>query len=338
MARDRRLQVSVFAATLLLAVATVGLASVPPRPLRSALTVVHTLSFRVATDWLAVVALLAVAERYVRVDRDLSRRTVVRLTAAVALGGLAIEASPFVRLAIDPGPVEAAELAGGIAGAIQRTLFPTGLFVATTLGAVTLRDAVVAVGGEDGGRLPLAPTGGRVPNLVPRALAGIVLPLAVVAAGAFALEVGVRLAVGDPYPWLAVVDAGTGALAGLTDHAVVATAFLVLAVEGAHLRSVALGAAAVWVALFATGIVVAVLSAGLSVVLVGLTTTPMGAVEGAALGRWPAPASWELLLQTGTYLAGAVGLWAVQRTTGRRRRRDSPTEAGIAAGDTGQTR
>jgi hypothetical protein len=63
------------------------------------------------------------------------------------------------------------------------------------------------------------------------------------------------------------------------------------------------------------GIAVALLSAGLGVLLVGATATPMGAVEAAGMGLWPEPDSWTHLLATGSFLAGAVGLSIVQRTT-----------------------
>jgi hypothetical protein len=331
MTGDRRLGASVFAATLLLAVATLGLASVPPRPLRSALTVVHVLSFRVATDWLAVVALLAVGDRYVRPDRTVDRTTVVRLAAAVFLGGLAIEASPLARHVIDPEAVETAALVGGVVAAVQRSLFPAGLFLATVAGAAALSGGVLASRLGSSGRFPVAPPGGWVASFPSRAVARAALVLTVVGGVSFALELGARLAFGAPHVWLAVVDTAMGSLAGVLDHVVLAAAFLALVAAGVRLRSVAVGTAAVWVSLFAAGVVVAVLSAGLSVALVGLTTTPMAAVERTALGRWPAPASWALLLRTGTYLAGAVGLWTVRRRT--RRRRDPPTDAGVGAND-----
>lgn len=333
MVTNRRLTVSVFAATVLLGGATVGLASVPPRPLRSALAVVHTLSFRVATDWLVVVALLAVGDRYVSAGATVDRRLVWRLTAAVFLGGLAIEASPFVRLVVEPASVATDQLAWGLVTAVQRALFPAGLFLATAVGAATVSDGLrgrtarAAPGG-----LPLEPRGRWIRSIASQAATRSGVALAGVAALSFALDAGARLALGDPHVWLAVVDAGTGALAGLAGHAVLTAAFLVLVVEGVRVRTLVGGTALVWGALFASGVLVAVLSGLVAVALVSLTTTPMGAVEAARLGQWPAPDSWAMLLRLGTFLAGAAGLLAVQRTRSEPRR---PADASRRPDDVG---
>lgn len=318
MVRNRRLAVAVFAATALLGAATMGLASVPGRPLRSVLTIVHTLSFRVATDWLVVVALLAVAERYVSAGKTVDRRTVTRLAAVVFLGGFAIEASPFVRLFVEPAAVGPAQLGAGLMTACLRALAHTGLFVATTAGAATVSAALYgrATRATSGG-LPLAPAGRWRRHLLWAATARVAVVLGVVAVAAFALDAGTRLALGVPHAWLAVVDAALAALAGFVGHLVLALAFLVLVVAGVRVRTLVGGTALVWTALFAGGVVVAILSGLVAVGLVGLTTTPMAAVEAAALGQWPAPDSWTLLLQVGTFLAGAVGLLAVQHPTGR---------------------
>jgi hypothetical protein len=232
---------------------------------------------------------------------------------------------------VEPTTVETAVREDGVVDATQNALFPAGLFLATSVGAVALRDAVVAVDRPSGdSRLPFAPTEDWVSTVVPRVAGRVVVVLAAVATVSFALEIGLGLALGVTYPWLATVDAGVGALTGLVDNAVLATAFLALAVEGTRLRSVVVGGAGVMVALFVAGLLVAVLGALLAVALVSLTTTPMAAAEGHALGRWPAPPSWKLLLQTGTYLAGAAGLWIVQRAE---RRRESPPEPAVGATD-----
>lgn len=324
---SRRLAVSVCLATGLLLAGTVGLASVPPRPLRSGLTVVHALSFRVATDWLAVVALLAVGERYVS-GRAVDRRTVGRLGAAVLLGGLAIEASPLLRLVVGPETVGTAGVVRGLVAAVQRALFPAGLFLGTVLGAGAARGAFGAGGDPAESGLPLAPSGRWVPDVPLAALLRAGRALAAVAACSFALEAGARLALGEPFAWLAVVDAGVSALDGLVVYAVLAGAFLALAVEGVRVRSVVVGTGLVWVAVFAAGVAVALLSALLGVALVSVTVTPMGAVEAAGFGQWPAPDSPATLLRVGTFLAGAVGLLAVQESVARRRR-----DPGAPAGD-----
>ncbi|PSP96134.1 hypothetical protein BRC78_00225 [Halobacteriales archaeon QH_8_68_33] len=58
----------------------------------------------------------------------------------------------------------------------------------------------------------------------------------------------------------------------------------------------------------------------------------MPAVEAARFGRWPPPHSWATLLRVGTFLAGAVGLFAVQRTApGRGPPGRPPTDAGTDA-------
>jgi hypothetical protein len=159
---------------------------------------------------------------------------------------------------------------------------------------------------------------------------------AAVVAASFAVAAGARVALGEPYLWLGVVDAGLDALGVGTGYAVLAVAFLVLVVWGVRLRSLVGVTALMWVGLVLTGIAVALLSAGLGVALVSLTKTPMAAVEAARLGRWPAPDSWTVLLRVGTFLAGAVGLLAVQRS---RTRREPPSEPGTGAGSgTARTR
>lgn len=307
-ASDRRLQVSLLAATLLLAAATVALASVPPRPLRSALTVVSTLSIRVATDWLVVVALLGVADGYVRDRRTVDRSTVTRLAVAVFLGGLAVEAAPVARLAVGPTPAGPETLVSGFVGALQGALLPAGLFVATVTGAAALRERADPPG------LPLAPQRGY-PAPPPDAVWRALRVLVAVAGSAFALEVAVRLALGTPYPWLVVLDGAVGTARGLVDAAVLSVAFLLLAASGATARSVALGVVGVWAALFVLAFAVAAAGAALAVGLVGATTTPMAAVEGSALGEWPTPDSWAILLGMATFVAGGAGLATVQRTT-----------------------
>jgi hypothetical protein len=64
--------------------------------------------------------------------------------------------------------------------------------------------------------------------------------------------------------------------------------------------------------------------------LVGVTTTPMAAVDASSLGTWPAPHSWATLLRVATFVAGGVGLLAVQRA---RDRRGPTAEDASAAGD-----
>lgn len=315
MVRNRRLALGVLAATALLGAATTGLATVPGRPLRSVLTIVHTLSFRVAMDWLVVVALLAVGERYVSAGKTVDRRTVWRLAAAVFLGGFAIEASPFVRVFVEPSAVGPERLGLGLVAACQQALAHAGLFAATAAGAATLSDAFYgrAKRAATGG-LPLAPAGRWRRRLLWAAATRTAFVLGAVGAVTFAMEAVARLAFGAPHAWLAVADAALAALTGAVSHAVLALAFLALVVAGVRVRTLVGGTALVWVALFAGGVLVAVLSGLVGVALVSATTTPMGAVEAAALGQWPAPDSWTLLLQVGTFLAGAVGLLAVQRT------------------------
>ncbi|MFB6174109.1 MAG: hypothetical protein ABEI39_05640 [Halobacteriales archaeon] len=311
MRATRRRGASALVATLLLGAATLALASVPPRPLRSVVTLVHTLGLRVATDWLAVVALLSLAERVATGEERIARRTVHRLALAVFVGGVAIEASPFVRLVVEPSTVATPVLLEGLADAVQEGLFAAGLFVATAAGGATLV-ASLPDAASDG--LPLAPTDRRVPAVDVRPVARVTRVLGAVALGWVAVELATRLALGVPYFWLAVADAAVAALGGAVEYGVLAVAFLALAVDGATVRSVVGGTAVVWVVLVVGGIAVAVLSAGVGVVLVGATATPMGAVEQAGMGLWPAPDSWAHLLATGTFLAGAAGLSIVQRT------------------------
>ncbi|WP_436922995.1 hypothetical protein [Halosimplex amylolyticum] len=322
---------SVLVATSLLAVATVTLASVPPRPLRSVITLVHALGLRVATDWLAVVALLSLGERVATGEGSITRSTVRRLALAVFVGGVAIEVSPLVRLVAEPSSVTTTVLVDGVASAVQEGLFAAGLFVATAAGGVALRDAL---GDRAGGGLPLAPTERRLPRVDPRAVVRVTRVMAAVAALWFGIEVASRLALGVPYFWLAVGESAVGALGGAVDYGVLAVAFLALAVDGADVRSAVGGAAAVWLVLVVFGIAVGVFSAGLGVVLVGATATPMGAVEAAGMGLWPAPESWTQLLATGTFLAGAAGLWVVQRTVPER----DESESSAAVGDSGAPR
>jgi hypothetical protein len=352
----RQLGVSVLVATGLLFAATVGLASLPPRPLRSALTVLHTLTFRVAADWLAVVALLAVGGRYASRGATVDRRTVGRLAAGVFLGGLAIEASPLVRLVVAPAAPGVEPLVEGSVVAVQRALYPAGLFLATVVGAATARtrldtrpgsadDPRAGRGVTDGGKrrlgaidgpdLPLAPAGDWDPDAAVLVVGRVLAVFAAVVAASFAVAAAARVALGEPYVWLAVVDAGLGALGAGAGYAVLAVAFLAVVVRGVRLRSLVGVTAFLWVGLVLAGIAVALLSAGFGVALVSLTKTPMGAVEAARLGRWPAPDSWSVLLRVGTFLAGAVGLLAVQRT---RPRRDPPNEPGTGAGSGGTTR
>jgi hypothetical protein len=346
----RALGVSVVVATGLLFVATVGLASLPPRPLRGALTVLHTLTFRVATDWLAVVALLAVGGRYASRGTAVDRRTVGRLAAGVFLGGVAIEASPLLKLVVAPTALGLEPLVEGLVLAVQRALYPAGLFLATVVGAATARARLGArperagtgrsergvtdggghgLGGLARGNLPLAPSGGWDPGATLLTVGRAIAVFAAVVAASFAVAAATRVALGEPYVWLAVVDAGLGALGAGAGYAVLALAFLVLVVRGVRLRSLLGVTALLWVGLVLAGVAVALLSAGLGVALVSLTKTPMAAVEAARLGRWPAPDSWSVLLRVGTFLAGAVGLLAVQRTGTRR---DPPNEPGTGAG------
>ncbi|MFC7196302.1 hypothetical protein ACFQL4_19480 [Halosimplex aquaticum] len=161
MRATRRRGASALVATLLLAVATVTLASVPPRPLRSVVTLVNSLGLRVATDWLAVVALLSLGERVATGEESITRPSVRRLAIAVFVGGVAIEVSPLVRLVAEPSSVTETVLVNGVAGALQEGLFAAGLLVATAAGGAVLRDAL---GDRDTGGLPLAPTDHRLPG------------------------------------------------------------------------------------------------------------------------------------------------------------------------------
>jgi|GEM_PF-1435291 len=349
----RQLAVSVLVATGLLFAATVGLASLPPRPLRSALTVLHTLTFRVATDWLAVVALLAVGGRYASPGTTVDRRTVGRLAVGVFLGGLAIEASPLVRLVVAPAALGLEPLVEGLVVAVQRALYPAGLFLATVVSAATARDRLaghresdassrgghtLADGGGHGSStirgsvLPLAPSVDWGLDTALAAIGRAMGVLGAVAVVSFAVAAGARIALGEPYFWLAVVDAGIGALSASAGYAVLALAFLALVVDGVRIRSLVGVTALLWVGLVLAGIAVALLSAGMGVALVSLTKTPMAAVEAARLGRWPAPDSWTVLLRVGTFLAGAVGLFAVQHSGTRR---DPPSEppSGVESGN-----
>ncbi|WP_436928405.1 hypothetical protein [Halosimplex halobium] len=307
----RRRGLAALVATALLGAATLALASVPPRPLRSVVTLVGSLGLRVATDWLAVVALLALAERVAAGGESVTRSSVARLTAAVFAGGVAIEASPLARLVVATDPVETAILVEGTADAVQNGLFAAGLVAATAAGGAALREAL---GDDARPGLPVAPTERRLPRVEPGAVVRVAQVLGVAAALWFGADLATRLALGVPYFWLAVADSAVAALGGAVDYGVLAVAGLVLAADGADARTVAGGTAVVWLALVVGGIAVAVLSAGLGVVLVGATATPMGAVEAAGMGLWPAPDSWTQLLATGTFLAGAAGFSVVQRT------------------------
>ncbi|WP_459194346.1 hypothetical protein [Halosimplex sp. J119] len=331
MRATRRRGASVLAATLLLVAATVALASVPPRPLRSVVTLVHGLGLRVATDWLAVVALLSLGERVATGEgaNSITRSTVRRLALAVFVGGVAIEASPLVRLVAEPAAVSTPVLVNGIAGAVQEGLFAAGLFAATAAGGAVLRDAL-----DDGHTrgLPLAP-GRRLPEAGLRAIARVATVVGAVAGLWLGIELLSRLVLGVPYFWLAVAESAVGALGGAVDYGVLAVGFLALAVRGADVRTAVGGTVAVWLVLVVLGIAVGVLSAGLGVVLVGATATPMGAVEAAGMGLWPAPDSWTQLLATGTFLAGAAGLSIIQRTVPATDR-----EAGAAVEDSGAPR
>ena len=324
----RHLAVSAVVATGLLLAATVGLASLPPRPLRSALTVLHALTFRVATDWLAVVALLAVGGRYVA-GATVDRATAGGLAAGVFLGGLAIEASPLVRLAVAPSPVGAGRLLEEVVVAVQRATFPAGLFLATVVGTATARarlageiddgtrgpdDGATRSDADEGRPLPLGSSGGWIPDVTLPAVARTVAVVAAAGAVSFGIEAGVRVADGASYSALAVADAAVNALGTGVGYAVLAVAFVGLVVEGVGRWSLVRSTALVWVATALGGVAVGILSAGLGVALVGLTATPMPAVEAARFGRWPTPYSWVTLLRVGTFLAGAVGLFAVQRT------------------------
>jgi hypothetical protein len=319
----RHLAVSAVVATGLLLAATVGLASLLPRPLRSALTVLHALTFRVATDWLAVVALLAVGGRYVA-GATVDRATVGGLAAGVFLGGLAIEASPLVRLVVAPSPVGADRLLEAVIVAVQRAAFPTGLFLATVVGAATARARLADERGSDdgtegpdgdGGRpVPLGPSSEWVPDVTLSTVARTVAVVAAAGAVSFGIEAGLRVGVGASYTALAVADAAVNALGTGVGYAVLAVGFVGLVVEGVGRRSLVRSTALVWGTTVLGGIAVGVLSAGLGVALVSVTATPMPAVEAARFGRWPTPYSWATLLRVGTFLAGAVGLLAVQRT------------------------
>jgi hypothetical protein len=332
--RYRRLAASVFAATLLLGIGTVGLAAVPPRPLRSALTVVYTLSFRVATDWLVVVALLAAAERYVSAAATVDRRTVRRLTALVLLGGLTVTAAPLARLVVESGGVGLDRLVTGGVAALRDALFPAGLFVATVVGAASLRDAPTAGSqAADAGRLPLSSASDPTRALTPTAVWRAARVLVVVAGAVFAVDVAARLALGVPYLWLAVVDAAVVSLATLVDYAVLAAAFLVLVTVGADTRSLVRGVVGVWTAVFLLSMAVAVLGVLAAVGLVGVTVTPMPAVEASTLGEWPTPDSWAVLLRLSTFVAGGVGLLTVQRATRGARGVGTETETGTSASD-----
>lgn len=310
----RGLGVGILVGTGLLLAATVGLASLPPRPLRSALAVVHTLTFRVATDWLAVVALLAVAGRFVREDARVSGRTVAGLTAAVFLGGVAVEASPLARLVAASGPVDPAVVLEEVGLAVRHALYPAGFFVAVVVGGATVRRRSGPARGTRRA-LPLAPSGRRVPNLSARAATRVLAVLAAVTAVSFAVDLGTRLAVGVPYPSLAVVEAGVAAVGAGVGYAVLAGAFLALIVEGVGVRSLTGTTAVVWVVLALAGVLGGIVTAGLGVALVGVAGVSMPAVDAAGLGRWPAPHSWATLLRLGTLVAGGIGLLAVQRTT-----------------------
>jgi hypothetical protein len=314
--RYRHLAASVFAATVLLAVGTVGLASIPPRPLRSALTVVYTLSVRVATDWLVVVALLAVAQRYVSEMATVDRRTVGGLTALVLVGGLSIEAAPLARLVFASTGTGLDRLLPGAVAAVRGAFFPTGLFVATVLGASSLRAALPAsTPAGMSGQLPLGHSGGWVGALRPAVVWRGIRVLVLVAGVSFAVDVVAKLALGVPYLWLAVADAALVSLATSVEYVVLAVAFLVLVAAGADIRSLGGGVLGVWVGVFVLSMGVAVLGVLVAVVLVGVTVTPMSAVEASTLGEWPTPDSWAVLLRVGTFVAGGVGLLTVQRTS-----------------------
>jgi len=311
MRASRRRGASVLVATLLLGVATVVLASVPPRPFRSVVTLVHALGLRVATDWVAVVALLSLAERVATGEDAITRRRVKRLTVAVFVAAAAIEVSPLIRLVVEPSSVTGTVLIRGTGSAVQEAAFAAGLFLATAVGGAVVLDRL---GDRASGGLPVAPTEGVRPRVGVETVVAVCRVLAVVALCWFAVELATRLVFGVPYFWLAVTDSALAALGGAVEYAVLAVAFLALAVDGATVRSLVGGTAVVWVVLALLGIAVAVLSAAFGVLLVGATATPMGAVENAGMGLWPEPESWTNLLATGTVLAGGAGLSIIQRT------------------------
>lgn len=322
---SERLRRSVLIATVLLAAGTVAVASVPPRPLRSIAAIAHALSLPVATYWLAVVALLAVADRLASPARTVDRRTVGQLAAVVFTGGLAIELSPLARLVATP--TAAGPIAEPVALGVRNALFPTGLFAATALGALRLRGSRPLAPG-----VPLSPGENPLSAIASEAASTLARPLAAAAALAAGIELALRfLATGAPYPALVVVEAVVRSLAGLVEHAVLAVALLALFAAGARLRSLAVGAALAWVALFLGALATAVLGAVAGVVIVSLTTTPIAAVDASALGEWPSPDAWPLLLRTGTYLALGLGVLAVQNAPAPAE--DAPTGT---AGETGE--
>jgi len=326
--RRRRLGLSVVLVTALLSAGTLAVASVPPRPLRSVATAVHALSLPVTTYWLAAVALLAVAERFASGDRHVDHGTVGRLAAVVFVGGLAVELSPLARLALgsaDPAGIE--RLAERIAASVQRVLFPTGLFAATALAALRIR-----ADRPDSRGLPLAPTEAVVSALGGGALAVVGRVFAAVAALSVFVELAARALIsGIPYAALALVEAVVRAGGGTVQHAVIAVTLLALLVHGVRVRSLVPGVVGVWLALFLAATAVAFVGAGVSIGVVGLTATPIPAVEGSILGEWPAPDEWPLLLRSGTYLAVATGLLAIQESV------TASGEPSAAARETGET-
>jgi hypothetical protein len=322
-----RLGRSVLAVTALLVAGTVAVASLPPRPLRSVLTAIHAVSFRVATYWLVVVALVAVAERLAGSDR-VTRQGVVRLAAVVFVGALAIEISPLARLVVSPPPVETARLLGRAVDAVQAALYPAGLLLGTGLAALQSRDAVAS--GLGTSSLPLAPDDGFGNGTTPAALWHVGRVLGAVAVLSGLLGVVETLAVApDSHLVVAVAGVGVDALRALVDHLVVGVALFALLVYGVTARSLVVASAAALTASFLLGLVIAVVGALLGVVVVSTTVTPIPAVESADLADWPNPLALDRLVLVGTVAAAGVGV----RTIHGRLAPGRPSTASAATND-----
>jgi len=304
-----KLRRGVLAVTLLLGAVAVGMASMPPRPLRSVVAAVYAVSLRMATYWLVVVALLQLADRLAGDSRRVDRRAIWRLSAVVFLGAVAIELGPLVRqLAGVAASGQVTDLLTTVPVALQDALFPAAAFLGVGLAVLALRSREPGPDADRGSSLPVAPDDGIAHDRLPTAVwrLGRVLAAATLAhtvLGAVAAGAG-----GRSHVLVLTTDAALAALAGFVDHAVLGVVILALFAGGATRQSLPMATAFTWVITFVLGIAVGLLGALASVVLVAATTAPIPVVDSATLIVWPNPVSVSSLLTTGAVLATGVGL------------------------------
>lgn len=299
-----------------LAAGTVALAVVPTGVAGGALAGASTLASRVAPDWLAVAALVFVAGRSLGSRGSVSRRTGATIATAVLATGFAVAVSPLAATLADAGPegVGAASALRVVSVAARDALFPTGLFLATVAGLT----------GPHASRSSFS--AGTVAHTL--------RPLGAVAACSAGLAVATRLALGTEYVPFVLADAGVAALTGFATYGVLAVALVAVATGSVGRRRLPAAAAGVALGLFAVALVASAVGGLLGVALVTAGATPMAVVERSTLAYWPSPLSPSFALATVTFLAGAVGLLAVRRTTDTATT-GSAAGSGSAAGDQG---